>query len=166
MTGKGRKVATVLSEAQHSTTPKKRELSVNQKCFLAAYAECGTPTYAAIAAQIDRSRHYHWLKNETYAEAFEAAQSAACEALENEARRRAIEGVLDDVWYQGKPVGKQRRFSDVLLIFLLKGAMPERYRDRVQVTAEVAVPVPDPGREALSDADLAKLIETAKQLRE
>ena len=44
----------------------------------------------------------------------------AAESLENEARRRAIEGVVDDVWYQGEKVGKQRRFSDVLLIFLLK----------------------------------------------
>ena len=70
------------------------------------------------------------------------------------------------VYHQGKRVGTRHKYSDVLLIFLLKGALPAKYRDRYEITAEVAVPVSDPGREALSDADLARLIAAAKQLRE
>ena len=147
-------------------TQKKQELSINQRGFLAAFSKTGTVSYAAEAAQVDRGRHYAWLKKPTYSEAFEAAQVVAAETLEKEARRRAVEGIEVAVYHQGKKVGTQHKYSDVLLIFLLKGAMPERYRDRYEITAEVAVPVPDPGREALSDADLQLLIEAAKELQQ
>ncbi len=158
MTGKG--------QVQHIATQKKEGLSFTQQAFLSAFGQCGTVSYAAIAAKCDRTRHYAWLQDEAYSQAFEVAQAAAAEYLENEARRRAVEGIEVAVFHQGKQVGTQHKYSDVLLIFLLKGCLPEKYRDRYEVTAQVAVPVPDPGREALSDAELQLLIETAKQLRE
>ena len=51
--------------------------------------------------------------------------------------RRAVEGTHEFVLHDGKPVRHpetgeyivRSRFSDTLLIFLLKGLMPERYRD-------------------------------------
>ena len=67
--------------------------------------------------------------------------------LEAEARRRAIEGIEKPVFYKGKmcyrdevdPATGERRgtgepllirkSSDVLLMFLLKGARPEKYRE-------------------------------------
>ena len=36
-------------------------------------------------------------------------------------------------WYKGEAGGTVRRFSDTLLIFLLKGAAPEKYRERLEV---------------------------------
>jgi len=36
------------------------------------------------------------------------------------------------VSYQGQECGTVRRYSDTLSIFLLKGAMPEKYEDRVE----------------------------------
>jgi hypothetical protein len=69
--------------------------------------------------------------------AFEADVSAAVEAgsdtLEDEARRRAIEGIDEDQYYRGTVVGKVKRFSDVLLIFLLKGRRPDKFRDRQEI---------------------------------
>ncbi len=60
------------------------------------------------------------------------AHAEACDALASEARRRAVEGVLKPVYYKGKLVGFIREYSDTLLMFLMKAAMPEKYRDNVR----------------------------------
>lgn len=103
--------------------------------FLAAYAEMGVVTYSANAAGISRQTHYTWLESDPeYAEQFAAAEQSAIDVLEAEARRRAVEGVERPVgWYKGKPGGSVREYSDTLLIFLLKGARPEKYSDRHRV---------------------------------
>ncbi len=53
--------------------------------------------------------------------------------LEAEARRRAVEGVRKPVYCRGEIVGTVKEYSDTLLIFLMKGARPEKYRDNVRV---------------------------------
>lgn len=111
------------------THPKKR-------AFLAAFAELGTVTHAADAAKITRKTHYLWMKDddsEIYKAAFEDAQHHACDSLEREARRRAVHGTDKPVFHQGIECGTIREYSDTLLIFLMKGAMPEKYRDRAEV---------------------------------
>jgi hypothetical protein len=45
-----------------------------------------------------------------------------------EGRRRAYEGVDEPVFHQGRVVGHKKRFSDQLLMFLVKANRPE-YRD-------------------------------------
>ena len=111
------------SKIQH---PKKR-------AFLAAYAELGTITHAATAAGIDRNTHTQWLKVDAeYATAFEDAKQQAIEKLEREAVRRASEGIDKPIFYQGHLVTTIKEYSDTLLIFLLKGLKPERYRDRLE----------------------------------
>ncbi len=110
--------------------------SKKQAAFLTAYALTGNITTAAIAAQIDRKRHYEWLNNDlngTYAAAFAAAREQAADLLEQEARRRAVEGWDEPVFYQGEPVGAVRKYDSTLLIFLLKGIRPEKYRERAAV---------------------------------
>lgn len=110
----------------HDATHQKRA------AFLAAYRETGTVKAAAKAAGIDRRTHYRWLEDPAYAESFEDARQEAGEALEDEARRRAIQGVEEPVFYQGEVVGFRRRYSDTMLIFLMKGNLPEKYGERVQ----------------------------------
>ena len=156
---------TANNKLQQIATTKKGELSVLQRAFLAAFAECGTVTFAALAAKVHRSRHYRWLDEQAYATAFEVAKNAAAETLENEARRRAVEGVTEAVYYQGEVVGTIQKYSDVLLIFLLKGALPAKYKDRREVTGAVTATVADPGRHQLTDADLDKLIAIAESNR-
>ncbi len=145
-------------------TRKKQGLSINQRGSLAAFSKTGTVTLAAIAAKCDRTRHYAWLKNEAYSEAFKTAQAAAAECLENEARRRAVQGIEEHIYHRGEIVGTRHKYSDLLLIFLLKGALPAKYRDRHEVTLEPPMKVTDPGREQLTDADLERLIVAARQL--
>jgi hypothetical protein len=42
--------------------------------------------------------------------------------------------VTEGVYYKGKPVGVKRIYSDALLMFLLRGARPEKYRTGVELT--------------------------------
>ncbi len=50
--------------------------------------------------------------------------------LEDEAERRAVEGVEEDVFTpHGKKVGTRRVYSDSLLVRLLKAAAPDKYSD-------------------------------------
>ena len=48
-----------------------------------------------------------------------------------EARRRALTGVEEPVYYKGEAVDRTAKYSDTLLIFLLKAHRPEKFRDNV-----------------------------------
>lgn len=124
-----------------------------KRAFLTAYAEVGTITQAAKTAGIDRGTHYLWMeKDPEYVQAFAAAHEQACDSLEQEARRRAVEGWREPVYQQGAKVGEKRRYSDTLLIFLMKGNNPTKFGDKVEQThkGDAANPVqfyiPENGR--------------------
>ena len=145
------------------TTKKRR-----QDAFLKEYKLCATVTHAAKLANIGRQTHYDWLrKDEKYQAAFAEAEVAATDALIQEARRRATQGVEESVYYQGEVVGTIRKYSDTLLIFLLKGALPEVYRERYEISGgDKAIRIKsDPGREKLADDTLKALITFGEQLR-
>jgi hypothetical protein len=52
--------------------------------------------------------------------------------MEEEARRRAVEGTKKPIFYRGQVVGHIRDYSDVLLMFLLTAHRPERYRENTR----------------------------------
>jgi len=136
------------------THPKKR-------AFLAAFAEVGNITQAAEIAKIERKTHYVWMgKDENYVLAFEEAQEQAADRLEQEARRRAMEGTLKPVFYKGEECGVIREYSDTLLIFLMKGARPEKYKERISAehTGKDGGPIEVKKYEQLDDAELDRLI--------
>lgn len=133
------------------------------RAFLAAYKLTGSVTRAADAVKIDRALHYRWLhQSPKYAGAFRRASEEFADALEGEAIRRANEGVLEAVFYQGAPCGAIRVYSDGLTQFLLKGMKPEKYSTRV--SAEVTGPgggpiqVTIPELAALTDDELDALL--------
>jgi hypothetical protein len=102
--------------------------------FLAALRDCGNVRAATKAAQVDRSTPYKLRDADpAFAKAWDEAMHDAADVLEAEARRRAILGVDEPVFYQGVPVGSVKKYSDTLLIFLLKGARPHTYRERFGV---------------------------------
>lgn len=95
-------------------------------------------------ARMDRSTHNLWLKNKNkkYATEFALAKEQANDLLEAEARRRAMIGVERPVIRKGAAVMvpdksgnlvplMERMYSDTLLIFIMKGAMPDKYRERL-----------------------------------
>lgn len=109
-----------------------------KKAFLDAFRETGNITAAALEVDMSRRTHYRWLdEDEGYTEEFRDALEHASDLLEAEARRRAVDGVDEPTgWFQGTPGGYVRRYSDTLLIFLLKGARPEKYRERYEHTGK------------------------------
>lgn len=114
-------------------TPKKRR---NWKpVFLKELARTGNVSQAAHKAKIVRVYAYEAREADpVFAVEWDAALEVAIDALELEARRRAVQGVTEPVgWYQGKAGGKVQRYSDTLLIFLLKAHRPEKFRDSVEL---------------------------------
>jgi hypothetical protein len=99
--------------------------------FLAAYAQTGNVSASCRDAGVPRRNVYNWQEHDdAFAHAFRDAEIQAVDALETEARRRAC-GYDTTVVDQRGGEHTVTKYSDVLLIFLLKGARPEKYRDQV-----------------------------------
>lgn len=117
-----------------------RGVQLKKQAFIEAYCQAGTITAAARVVGIHRSQHYDWLKKDAeYAGSFEQAEQSVADMLEREAIRRAVEGVERPVYQGGRLVGTVQDYSDTLLIFLLKGHKPEKFKERAQVASEVTV---------------------------
>ncbi len=107
--------------------------------FLAHYAKLCVVGRAAEATGIGRQTIYDWIEGSPdFKAAFDSARQGIVEKLELEAIRRAYDGWDEPVFYKGEQQGLIRKYSDTLLIFLLKGAAPDKYRERFegQVTGE------------------------------
>ena len=64
-----------------------------------------------------------------FAADWDSAVEDALDALEEEVRRRAIEGVEKPVHYQGQRVDSVTQYSDQLAMFLLRGRRPQIFRE-------------------------------------
>ncbi len=105
-----------------------------QARFLRELAKRGIVSHAARKAKISRQTVYdHRRADPEFAAAWDEAIDIAAGILEAEAHRRAVTGVLEPVFYQGAKCGAVRKYSDTLLIFLLKAHAPERFADRSSV---------------------------------
>lgn len=105
--------------------------------FLGALAACGNVTEACRTIGVARNSMYLWKSQDTeFAAEWDRFLVMGAEILEDEAIRRAREGYDEPVFYQGQMTGTIRKYSDTLLIFLLKGAMPSKYRDNIDVTSK------------------------------
>jgi hypothetical protein len=135
-------MAQVDSDRSASTSPFSKIQHPKKRAYLRALVETGgNVTRACELAGIDRSTPYsrQWKEDGELQAALESARDMAGEALESEAIRRAVEGVEEPVgWYKGQAGGYVRRYSDVLLMFMLKGRYPERYRERVELRGSLA----------------------------
>lgn len=109
-----------------------RRAPVREKQFLAALGRGVSVGGAAFEAGLSRSTACEWRAADAdFAERWAAALEVGTDALEDEARRRAMLGVETPVFYGGKDVGKVCKFSDTLLMFMLRARRPETYRDRI-----------------------------------
>ena len=68
-----------------------------------------------------------------FEEAIKNAMEEGYDMLEEEARRRAVDGTLKPVFFQGIECGKVREYSDQLLITLLKANRPKKFNPGVDV---------------------------------
>jgi hypothetical protein len=138
------------------------ERAKKQKRFLTAFRKSGNIKYACQSAGIHRSTYYEWRDHDEAFKAYlPDAVEDAHDTLEFAAYDRAVQGVESHVVSVGKVVyeevpvldaegnqkfdknnkpitkpGKpitERKYSDPLLITLLKAHIPERYKDKQQV---------------------------------
>jgi len=117
-----------------------------QQRFLTALAETGIVSVAVEIAGTSRTRVYELRKRDSaFAEAWEEAEEQAADALEAEAWRRAVTGVPEPLVSAGKVVRDDdgqplaiRRYSDTLLLALLKARRPEKFKDRAVVEHDIA----------------------------
>lgn len=98
--------------------------------FIAELAETGNATAAASKAGVSRSSAYaHRDIDPAFKALWEEAEAIADDALVAEARRRAVTGVEEPVFYQGEICGTIKRYSDTMLTILLKHAHGGKYRE-------------------------------------
>ncbi len=102
-----------------------------RKVFLDVLAQTGRVAEASRAVgYTDTATLQAFRRNdEDFAEAWDLALEAAANVLEEEAIRRAIEGVLEPVYYKGEVTGYKTNHSDTLLMFILRGLKPGVYRE-------------------------------------
>jgi len=106
-----------------------------KKEFLKFYTELGVVTKAAKIVGITRqSVHQLRKKDEDFALCMKEAKEEYVDNMEAEAKRRAVDGVIEDVYYQGEKVGEKRVYSDKLLLELLKKEKPDAFRERKEIT--------------------------------
>lgn len=126
-----------------------------QAPFIKRLSETGNITAACRKAKISRQRAYEVKdQDEVFAAAWKDALETATELLELEARRRAEEGFLEPIFHQGQQVGAARKYSDTLLIFLLKAHKPNTYRDRIEHTGAGGGPIETRDVSELTDSEL------------
>jgi len=117
-----------------------------QQRFVEALAETGNVTAAVRVAGTSRTRAYELRKtDEAFAAAWDEAEQIAADKLEAETWRRAVEGVEEPLVSGGKLVRDDndqpiaiRRYSDQLLIALLRAHRPEKFRDRSAVEIDIS----------------------------
>ena len=149
-----------------------RPAPVKARAFLRAYRLTGQVKEAAKLAGISRRLHYDWLKNEKYRAAWDDSRAKAGQIFEDELLKRAMEGHLEPVFYQGQPIldknGKPigiRRYPDHLLLEACKTFLPERWRAKLAWSKDSA-PIKvqrDLRLDDLSDAELGALVELLKK---
>ena len=99
-----------------------------QPTFIESLAQTGNVSAASRA--VGRPRAFVYQARQRYPEfavAWAQAMEEASDRLEMEALRRAVDGVPEDKFYRGAIVGQIVRYSDGLLMFLLKARRPDLF---------------------------------------
>lgn len=99
-----------------------------------------TPSRARKQLNIPPSLLTLWMRDPDFKLEYQAAYEAGTDRLEDEAFRRAHDGVKKPVFQQGEKVGTVVEYSDNLMRDLLKARRPEKFRENAPViTTNVAV---------------------------
>jgi len=111
-----------------------------QDVFLIAFAAHANVSRACAVAMVSRTQVYEWMKDANFKTRYGMAEEDANDALEYSAHIRAVEGVDEPLVSVGKIVRDDsgqpimmKKYSDQLLITLLKARLPHKYKDKQQV---------------------------------
>lgn len=100
--------------------------------FLKYLARTGKVNFSAAKAGYSDSTFLQRLRKQDpeFALLWDEAVEAAADKLEDEALRRAVDGVDKPILYKGEIVAYEKEYSDQLLMFVLRGTRPAKYRDQ------------------------------------
>lgn len=138
-------MSTALVPIEHYEQNKKDQRDARKRAaFLASLAVCANVCRACEDAHLSRMTAYYWRNNDSeFKRQWDDCLELGTDALEDEAIRRAAEGTLEPVFQGGQCVGHVRKFSDTLLIFMLKARRPAKFKDRahLEVTGKNGQPI-------------------------
>jgi len=119
----------------HGENPRTVRTPKTRTEFLNALEITCNVTKACELSGLARQSAYDWRnEDKEFADAWQKALDVAADLLEEEAIRRAKDGCEEPVYQGGKLVGAVQKYSDTLMIFLLKGAKPRKYGDKLAHT--------------------------------
>jgi len=128
------------------------------RVFLRVFAESGNVTLASRAAGQRPSAHYMRLERDpVYDELFEEAREAAFGALMTEARRRAVDGWDEPVFQRGQQCGIVHKYSDPLLITLLKAGHLAEFTPRPARLTQIVDARGSSGPISIEAADIGRI---------
>jgi len=98
--------------------------------FLERLRDHGCVARASRESNLNRQNVYRVrVKDEEFAESWDTALEECFDAMEAEAKRRGVDGIKENVYFKGERIGEVTKYSDNLLMFVLKAKRPE-FRDR------------------------------------
>jgi hypothetical protein len=117
---------------RYKFTPAKRDK------FIKLYQEIGVKNKCAAACGVTDETIDQWRKkDEEFSRQYDEAYNLYRDRLEEEALRRAVEGVPEPVYFKGEVVGHILKYSDNLLTLMLKRHIPA-YRDKATIDHNVS----------------------------
>lgn len=127
------------AERPHQNNKRSRQ----REDTIIAWLEKGyTLGLAAEKADINRRTLIEWRQaDEDFNKRVEDAIERGTDLLEDEAKRRATDGVDEPVFQQGECVGFKRVYSDTLMTMILGGRRTKYGRTRTEVTGADGGPV-------------------------
>lgn len=130
--------------------------------FLHALATTGHVTKSCQLVGLNRLTAYARRRGDSeFRDLWEEAHAIGLACLEDEAKRRAYEGVEKGIYYKGDLVATETVYSDQLLMFLLQGTNP-KYKRKQEITGADGGPLGMLAK--LDDDGLTELIK--QRLRE
>ena len=125
-----------------------RRAGESKDILLDALAEGCTLKEAARRAEVASGTHYHWLKADpAYAAAYEFALQIRSDRMEEAAEIRAIHGYDEVTTIENSDgtssVKTHHKYSDALLVLLLKAGNKDKFSDRAKLEVTGAVTVAD-----------------------
>ena len=139
-----------MKEPTTKQTPKRtRRDSSWKKPFLKTLAQSMNVMLSCKAAAVTRASAYAERHRSTvFRKQWDQAIKEALELLEASAWQRASRGIMEPIWMKdedGKPVKVDQvpKYSDVLLMFLLKAHNPAKYREtfRQEISGPEGAPI-------------------------
>ena len=120
----------------------KRRIPALKHQILEVVAQGWSVTRAGERVDVSYMSICRWRKaDKEFNDAFEAAYKQGTDRIEDEAYRRAVQGIEKPIFYQGEECAVVTEYSDSLLTTLLKGRRPEVYRDRLGISGPNGGPV-------------------------